>query len=99
MAVAKRQGREKPAKTEQRKVKGRSRTRVRTSGRKALLTKPNLHRAGPEGRKNIKRGAKGLSLSVSLLCTGALFSSCLWIDMPSSLKDGFSCYLLNKIEL
>ena len=51
MAVAKRQGREKPTKIEQRKVKGRSRTRVRTSGRRALLTKPNLHGAGPGGRK------------------------------------------------
>ena len=30
---------------------------------------------------------------------GALFSSCLWIDVPSRLEDGFSCYLLNKIEL
>ena len=67
MAVAKRQGREKPAKIEQRKVKGRSRTRVRTSGRTALLTKPNLHGAGPGGRKkHIKRGAKGLSLSLPL---------------------------------
>ena len=68
MAVAKRQGREKPTKIEQRKVKGRSedlRTGMRTSGRTALLTKPNLHRAGPGGRKNIKRGTKGLSLSLS----------------------------------
>ena len=31
--------------------------------------------------------------------TGTLFSSCLWIDVPSHLEDGFSCYLLNKIEL
>ena len=62
MVVAKRQGREEPAKIEQRKVKGRSRTRVRTSGRTALLVKPNLHKAGPGGRKNIKRGAKRLSL-------------------------------------
>ena len=38
MAVAKRQGREKPEKIEQRKVQG-----VRTSGRTALLAKPNLH--------------------------------------------------------
>ena len=64
MAVAKRQGRGKPAKTEQRRVKERPRTGVRTSGRTALLPKPNLHRAGPGGRKiYIKRGAKGLSLS------------------------------------
>ena len=98
MAVAKRQGREKPTKIEQRKVKGRSRTRVRTSGRTALLTKPNLHGAGPGGRKkHIERGAKGLSLSP--LRSWALFSSHLWIDVPSHLEDGFSCFLLNKIEL
>ena len=30
---------------------------------------------------------------------GALFSSRLWVDVPSCLKDGFSCYYLNKIEL
>ena len=52
MAVAKRQERKKPAKIEQRKVKG-PRTGVRTSGRMALLAKPNLHRAGPGGGKNI----------------------------------------------
>ena len=57
MAVAKRQGRSKEG----------PRTRVRTAGRKALLTKPNLQRASPEGRnKHIKRGAKGLSLPLSL---------------------------------
>ena len=53
MAVAKRQGREKPTKIEQRKVRGRLRTGVRTSGRTALLPKPNLHRAGPGKEKNI----------------------------------------------
>ena len=73
MAVAKRQGREKPAKIEQRKVKGRSEDRT---GRTAVLAKPNLHRAGPGGRKkHIKRGAKGLSLFLSLLRAGAPFSS------------------------
>ena len=72
---------------------------MRTSGRTALRTKPNLHRAGPGGRKkkHIKTGAKGLSLS--LPPAGALMSSHLCIDVPSSLEDGFSCYLLNKIEL
>ena len=71
---------------------------MRTSGRIALLTKPNLHRAGPgERKKHIKRGAKGLALS--LPCAGALFSLCLWIDVPSHLEGRFSCYLLNKIEL
>ena len=47
----------------QRKVK----EGLRTSGRTALLPKPNLHRTGPGGRKkHIKRGAKGLSPSLSL---------------------------------
>ena len=105
MAVAKRQGRSKEG----------PRTRVRTAGRKALLTKPNLQRASPEGRnKHIKRGAKALShgfslsrvraraLSLSLplpAYSSTLFSLSLWVDMPSHFEDGFSCYLLNKIEL
>ena len=93
MAVAKRQRREKPRKIEQR---GRSRegprTGGRTSGRTALLPKPNLHEAGPRGRiKHIKRGAKGLSRSPP-------HHGSLWIHVPSCLEDGFSCYLLNKIE-
>ena len=101
MAVAKRQGREKPAKIEQRKVKGRSEDRSEDFRQNALLAKPYLHRTGPGGRKkkHIKRGAKGLSLSLFLLRAGALFSSCLWVNMPSRLEDGFSCYYLNKIEL
>ena len=69
MAVAKRQGREKPMKIEQRKVRGRSRTGVRTSGRPALL--PATH----------------------TLHAGVLLHSLLFF------KDGFSCYLLSKIEL
>ena len=37
------------------------------SGRTALLAKPNLHRAGPGGRKQIKGGAKcSLTCSLSL---------------------------------
>ena len=40
---------------------------MRASDRTAFLTKPSLHRAGPGGRKkHIKRGAKRLSLSLSL---------------------------------
>ena len=68
MAVAKRQGREKPEKIEKRKVKGRSRTRVRTSGRRALLPQPNLHRTlggGVRRKRHRNRGAKG-SRSLSL---------------------------------
>ena len=94
MAVAKRQGREKPAKIDQRKV----RTGVRTSGKTHNTPGwPSLHRTGPGRDKHINRGAKASSLF--LLRAGALFSSCLWIDVPSRLEDGFSCYLLNKIEL
>ena len=37
--------------------------------------------------------------ALSLPRAGALCFSCLWIDVPSRLEDGFSCYLLNKIEL
>ena len=73
MVVAKRQGREKPSNKEQRKVRGRSkggpRTGVRTSGRTALLTKPNFHWAGLRGRKKTykKRSQRALSLSLSCL--------------------------------
>ena len=96
----------KPVKTEQRVVKGRSEDRVRPSGRAALLTKPNLHRAGPVGiKKHQKRGQRALppprvhKLFLSLsprpptLHTGALLHSLLFFE------DGFPCYLLNKIEL
>ena len=87
MAVAKRQGREKPAKIEQRKVKGRSEDRT---GRTAVLAKPNLHRAGPGGRKkHIKRGAKGLFLSLSVSCA----LGC------SSLRDfGLTCPHTSKMD-
>ena len=93
MAVAKRQGREKPTKIEQRKVKGRSedlRTGMRTSGRTALLTKPNLHRAGPGGRKKqIKRGANSLSLSPArwgalLLASGSTCPHASKMDFPAT---------------
>ena len=97
MAVPKGQGRETPAKIEQSKVKGRSEDPVRTSGRTALLPKPNLHRAGPGEEKTYKEDPKG-SLSLSPPHDGAIFSLHLWIDVPSCL-DEFSCYLLNKIYL
>ena len=46
-----------------------------------------------------------LSLSVSLFLScvlprfPTLFSSRLWVSMPSCLEDGFSCYFLNNTEL
>ena len=92
MAVAKRQGREKPTKIEQRKVQG-PRTGVRTSGRTAVMTKPNLHRAGPGGRKkHKKRSQRALSLSLSLSLSCALGRSSLCVfgsTCPHVLKMDF----------
>ena len=51
MVMAKRQGREKPVKIEQRKVKGRSEDQSEDFRQNALLAKPYLHRTGPGGRK------------------------------------------------
>ena len=69
------------------KRQGRSkegpRTRVKTSEQTALLAKPNLHRAGPGGGKKHIKGR-----------AKAMHSSTLF-----SLSLGFSCYLLNKMEL
>ena len=85
---------------------------MRTSGKtNSTPGWPNLHRTGPGREKHIKSGAKGLSLagagsgflplslspSLSPLQAGVLFSSSLWVNMPSHLEDGFSCYYLNKI--
>ena len=91
MAVAKRQGREKPPKIEQRKVRGLERgPRV---GQRAVLAGPvHTGQAGvgaAGGGKHIKRGAKGPGLSLLVFGVG----------MPSCLKDVFSCYFLNKTEL
>ena len=112
MAVARRQRREKPAKIEQKKVRGPERG---PQVQQTLLAKPNLHRAGPGGgKKHIKGGAKALSHELSLPHVRALFlslslslpmhsstffSSSLWVGMPSHFEDGFFYYLLNKIEL
>ena len=91
MAVAKRQRRENRTKEGQR-------TGVRTSGKTNNTPGwPNLHRTGPGREKHIKRGAKASSLSLSRML--GRYSLHVWIDVPSCLEDGFSCYLLNKIEL
>ena len=62
---------------------------------------PNLHKTGPGTEKHIKRGAKALFspfLSLSPPRDEAIFSLRLWIDVPSCLEDGFSCYYLNKLS-
>ena len=97
MAVAKRPGREKPEKIGQRKEGPR--TRERTSGKTNNTPGwPNLHKTGPGTEKHKRREVKAL-FALSLPRDGALFSSPLWVDVPSRLEDGFSCYYLNKIEL
>ena len=97
MAVAKRQGREKPTKIEQRKVQG-PRTGVRTSGRTALLTKPNLHRAGPGGRKkHKKRSQRALSLSLSLSLSPARWGALLFASLdPRALTPQRWIFLLSS---
>ena len=63
MAVAKRQGREKPLEN---KTKEDPKTKVRTSGKtNNTLGWPNLHRTGPGRDKHIYRRAKTSSLSLS----------------------------------
>ena len=77
MAVAKRQGREKPAKIEQRKVKGRSKDRSENFRQNHSWLSPIcIGQAQEEGKKHIKRGAKApevsLLLSSTLSLVGAL---------------------------
>ena len=95
MAVAKRPGREKLSKIEQRKVGGLEwEPQVKQT---ALLAGP-IYIGQAQGEKNISKEEPKPS-SLSLQRDGAIFSSRLWIALPSRLKDGFSCYYLNKIEL
>ena len=89
MAVAKRQGREKPT-----KIKEDPRTGVRTSGKTNNTPGwPNLHRTGPGRGKHIKRGTKDSSLSLPPMLWGALLFASLdqraltprrWIFLLSS---------------
>ena len=91
MAVAKRQGREKPAKIEQTKVRG---PEWGPQVEQIVLLASPIYIEQAQGeekkKKNIyiyKEEPKGRG---SLPHTGALFSLCLWVDMPSHLEDGFS---------
>ena len=91
MAVAKRQGRSEDQSEDFRQNKQHS-----------WLSPICIGQAQVEKKKHIKGGAKVLSLSLSLSLpthSSTLFSSSLYVGMPSHFEDGFSCYLLNKIEL
>ena len=111
MAVSKRQGREKPAKIEQRKVKGRSKDQsedFRQNKQHSWLSPICIGQVEVEEKKHIKGGAKHArshSLSLSSMHRLLLSLSPLPPTPPCTLlhsllfKDGFSCYLLNKIEL
>ena len=95
MAVAKRQGREKPMKIEQTKIKGRSEDQsedLRQNKQHSWLAQFAQGRLRGRG-KHIKRGAKGLSPSFSPVCWGTLFFASLsqhalrpggWILLPFS---------------
>ena len=89
MAVAKRQGREKPVKIEQRTVRGSERgPRVEQT---ALLAGP-VYKGRPRGReKHIKRGPK---------LGGGLSSLCVFLGRPALEPQGcIFLYFLNKTEL
>ena len=102
MAVTKRQGREKLAQTEQSKVKGRSEDRsedFRWNKQPSWLSPICTEQAQGEENTYKKRSQRARFHCPPPPGTGALFSSRLWLNMPSHLEDGFSCYYLNKIEL
>ena len=95
MVVAKRQGREKLMKIQQRKVRGLE--WGPQAEQTALLASPIYIGEAQGEEKNIKRGAKGPGLSCSLSGTLSLslFSSSLLgllalTSMPLHLKDVFS---------
>ena len=109
MAVAKRQGREKLVKIEQRKVKGRSEDHqsedLRYNKQHSWLSPICIGQAQGEEKTYKKRSQGALSLPPptppprALAHSSTLLSSHLWAGMPSHFEDGFSCYFLNKIEL
>ena len=83
-------------KAHENRTKEGPRTRVRTSGRtNSIPGWPSLHRAGPAGRikKNIKRGAKELGVSLSL------FSSSLLGQHAFMPWGCIFLYFLNKTDL
>ena len=96
MVVAKRQGREKPAEIEQRKVRGPERgPQVEQT---ALLATP-IYRGQAQGEeKHLKRGAQSWR-SLSLAPTLSLFSSHLLGQNALTPRGRIFLYLLNKTDL
>ena len=102
MAVAKKQGRSEDQSEDFRKNKQHS-----------WLSPICIGQVQVEEKTYKRRSQSAFSLSFSLVCvrsfslspspspthSSTLFSSSLWVGMPSRFEDGFSCYLLNKIEL
>ena len=107
MAVAKRQGTEKPAKIEQRKVKERSEDRneyLRKNKQHSWLSPICIGQAQGEEEtyKRRSQNAFSLSLSPARVRSFSLFLHRPPTPTPNSLfffEDGFFCYLINKIEL
>ena len=85
---------DKEGKSPQKQNKGLPRTRVRTSGTTNSTPgqpgQPNLHTAGPGGGENIKRGAKGpgvcLSVCLSSLSLSFSLSRSLSLSCASALS-------------
>jgi len=89
-----------------RKVKGRSEDQseeFRQNKQHSWLSPICIGQAQVEEKTYKRRSqsafSRTLSLSLSLPVHYTLFSLSLWVGMPSHFEDGFSCYLLNKIEL
>ena len=86
MAVATRQGRERPTKMKQKKVQGGVRTSGKTNNTPGW---PSLHRTGPGRDKHINRGAKlAHSLSSALGCSsphifGSMCPHAVKMDFPA----------------
>ena len=80
---------DKEGKSPQKQNKGLPRTRVRTSGTTNSTPgqpgQPNLHTAGPGGGENIKRGAKGPGVCLSVCLSVSLLSLSLSLSLARSL--------------
>ena len=97
MAVAKRQGRGKPMKIEQREVKGRSEDQsedFRQNKQHSWLSPICIGQAQVEEKTYKRRSQSAFSLSLSL---SPAFVRSFSLSLFHSVS--LSCYLLNKIEL